>query len=43
MGILPNMYPYTILIDRLCKNGRLKDAQEVVEGRLGKGYDSWVL
>jgi pentatricopeptide repeat protein len=23
----------------LCKNGRLKDAQEVVEGRLGKGYN----
>jgi pentatricopeptide repeat protein len=39
MGIQPNLCTYTILIDGLCKSGRLKDGQKVFEDLLVKGYN----
>jgi pentatricopeptide repeat protein len=32
------LYSYTIVVDGLCTNGRLRDAQEVYQVLLNKGY-----
>lgn len=33
------MYTYNILIDGLCKGGRLKNAQQIFQDLLVKGYN----
>ncbi|XP_024642343.1 putative pentatricopeptide repeat-containing protein At1g12700, mitochondrial [Medicago truncatula] len=37
-GIQPNLYTYTLLVDGICKNGKLKDAKAVYQDLLIKGY-----
>jgi len=37
-GIEPDMFTCTILVDGLCKNGRLQDAQQVYQDLLINGY-----